>query len=155
MKPGPSFRQTAAAGHYRHLLAQRPHPLENLDELAVIQPCHRGQEICSQGGPVEHWYCVVSGAARRCAIRPDGRRQIVDLLLPGDFFGFSASEQCDVAIEAVAEGTVVAGYPRRRVEMLADSNPKVARELRQVAFQALSRLQTQLLIIGRITASEK
>jgi CRP-like cAMP-binding protein len=49
----------------------------------------------------------------------------------------------------------VAAYPRRRIETLADSDPKIAREIRQIAFAALSRLQTQLLILGRITALEK
>jgi CRP-like cAMP-binding protein len=88
-------------------------------------------------------------------IRLDGRRQIVDLLLPGDLFGFSVLDEYDSTIEAIAEGTVVAAYPRRRVEMLADSNPQLAREIRQVAFAALSRLQAQLLILGRVTALEK
>jgi CRP-like cAMP-binding protein len=88
-------------------------------------------------------------------IRLDGRRQIVDLLLPGDPFGFSAFDEYDSTIEAIAAGTVVASYPRRRVETLADSDPQLAREIRQIAFIALSRLQTQLLILGRITALEK
>jgi CRP/FNR family nitrogen fixation transcriptional regulator len=147
--------QINGLAHYRHLLANRSHPLENLDPLAVITPHRRGEEICSHGQPVEFWYLVVSGAARRCAIRPDGRRQIVDLLVPGDFCGFAIGEEWDVTIEAVAEGTVVAAYPRRRIEALADSDPKIAREIRQIAFTALSRMQAQLLILGRITALEK
>ena len=85
-------------GQYRKLLTHQPHPLKSLDQLAVIIPCHRGQEICSQGEPADHWYCVISGAARRCVIRLDGRRQIVDLLLPGDVFGFSAGEEYDYTI---------------------------------------------------------
>ena len=104
--------------------------------------------VCCQG-------MVISGAARRCTIRPDGRRQIVDLLLPGDFCNFAMGEEWDVTIEAVTEGTVVAAYPRRRIEMLADSDPKIAHEIRKIAYAALSRLQAQLLILGRITALEK
>jgi CRP/FNR family transcriptional regulator, nitrogen fixation regulation protein len=146
---------TSSTGHYRNLLTHQPHPLKSLDQLAVITPFHRGQEICSQGRQADHWYCLVSGAARRCVIRLDGRRQIVDLLLPGDLFGFSILDEYNSTSEAIAEGTVVAAYPRRRVEMLADSDPQLAREIRQVAFAALSRLQAQLLILGRITALEK
>jgi CRP/FNR family nitrogen fixation transcriptional regulator len=144
-----------STGQYRKLLTHQPHPLKSLDQLAVILPCHRGQEICCQGNPANHWYCVISGAARRCVIRLDGRRQIIDLFLPGDVFGFSASEEYDYTVEAVAEGTVVASYPRRRVEMLADADPLLGREIRQVAFLALARLQAQLLILGRITALER
>jgi CRP-like cAMP-binding protein len=88
-------------------------------------------------------------------LRPDGRRQIVGLLLPGDFFGFTSGKEYDYTAEAVAEGTVLASYPRKRAEALADSHPNLARELRQVAFEAMSRLQAQLLILGRITALEK
>lgn len=115
----------------------------------------RGQEICSDGRPAECWNRIVLGAARRCVVRSDGRRQIVDLLLPGDFFGFTSASTYDFTVEAVGGGTLVASYPRRRVEMLADSDPQLARELRQVAFDAFSRLQSQLLILGRITALEK
>jgi CRP/FNR family nitrogen fixation transcriptional regulator len=132
-----------------------PNHLKNLESLATIIRCHRGQEICRQGRPAETWYCLLSGAARRYVIRLDGRRQIVDLLLPGDCFGFTADAEYDFAVEAVTDQTVVAGYPRERAEMLADSDPRVSREIRQAAFEALSRLQSQLLIVGRVTALEK
>jgi CRP/FNR family nitrogen fixation transcriptional regulator len=155
MKPSTPSVPINGAGYYRHLLSSRPHPLKRLDSLAVITTCHRGQDICSQSDPAEYWYCVVSGAARRYVLRVDGRRQIVGLLLLGDFFGFTSGDEYDSTVEAVGEGTVVASYPRRRVEMLADSDPATAREIRQIAFEALSRLQSQLLIIGRITALEK
>lgn len=155
VKPRVQSSQTNGAAYYRNLLSTQPHPLQNLDALAVIVPYHRGQEICSQGRSVEHWYFLISGAARRCAIRSDGRRQIVDLLLPGDFFGLAFGDQSEATIEAVAENTVVASYPRPRIEALAESDPKIARELRDIAFKALSRMQTQLLILGRITALEK
>jgi CRP-like cAMP-binding protein len=144
VKPGVQSGRINGAAYYRHLLSNRPHPLENLDALTAIVWFHRGQEICSEGQPVEYWYFLISGAARRCTIRPDGRRQIVDLLLPGDFFGLAFGDQSDSTIEAVAENTVVAGYPRPRIEILADSDPKIARELREIAFTALSRMQAQL-----------
>src|ERR1700719_437754 len=132
-----------------------PDPLKAVEPIAVILSRHRGEEICREGQPAEYWYRVVSGTARRCVVRSDGRRQIVDLLLPGDFFGFTSRAEYDFTVEAVAEGTSVASYPRRRVELLADSDPELARKLRQVMFEALARLQGQLLILGRVTAPEK
>ena len=42
-------------------------------------------------------------------------------------------------------------YPRLRIENLADTDPKVARELREIALRAVSRIENQLLILGRIT----
>jgi CRP/FNR family nitrogen fixation transcriptional regulator len=140
---------------FRRLMSQRAHPLANLDALASVSQYRRGQEICGDGRLADRWYYVVQGAARRCIARRDGRRQIVDLLLPGNFFGFTLGDTYDFAVEAVSRGTVVAIYPRRRVEALADSDPSLARELREVAFAAMSRLQEQLLIMGRTTALEK
>ena len=86
VRPSDIYSHINSIAYKRHLLSNRPHPLENLDALAAIVSFHRGQEICSEGQSLEHWYFLISGAARRCAIRSDGRRQIVDLMLPGDFF---------------------------------------------------------------------
>jgi CRP/FNR family nitrogen fixation transcriptional regulator len=159
MRPAPKCGTHSSkingTAYYRQLLAKWPHPLENLDPLASILAFDRGQEICNPTQSVEYWHFLLLGAARRCAIRPDGHRQIIDLLLPGDFFGLAFGDQADATIEAVAETTVVASYPRPRIELLADSDPKIARELRDIAFKTLSRMQSQMLILGRITANEK
>jgi CRP-like cAMP-binding protein len=101
------------------------------------------------------WYRVLTGAALRCVLKSDGRRQIVDLLFAGDFFGLTAASEYDFTVEAATSGTVVAAYVRKRVESQADADPELARELRQIAFEGLARLQEQLLIMGRITAQEK
>ena len=50
----------------------------------------------------EHWYCVISGAARKYALLSDGRRRIIDFLLPGDFFGFRARHPEFFATDAIA-----------------------------------------------------
>src|SRR3979409_2747234 len=109
--------------HSAPALANQPTRLGKLASIAVVRKCHRGQEICGQGQPAEYWYRVISGTVRRCVAHPDGRRQIVELLLPGDFFGFTALNEYDSTVEAVAEDTIVASYPRRRVEMVAGGGP--------------------------------
>jgi len=143
-----------AADYYRRILSVQPHSLKRLDGFAKIMPCNRGQEISGDPGPSGHWYYVIVGAVRRCTVRSDGRRQIVDLMLPGDFF-FVSDNQNEATIEAIAENTVLASYSGQRVERLADHDPEFARELRRVAFQSLTRSEAQLLIIGRVTALEK
>ncbi len=148
-------QQPNRAAYYPNILPNGPHLLQKIDHLATITRYHRGQEVCIQGERADYWYLVLSGAACRCVIRPDGRRQIVDLLLSGDFFGFTIGEEYDFSIEAVAKGTILAAYPRRLVEAAADSDQDLSREIRRIAFEANSRLQAQLLILGRITAPEK
>jgi CRP-like cAMP-binding protein len=88
-------------------------------------------------------------------IRPDGRRQIVDLLLPDDCFGFTNGAEYDDTVEAVLADTYAGRCSRRDAEAAADANPQLAREIRQAAFEAVSRLQAQLVIVGRVTALEK
>jgi CRP/FNR family transcriptional regulator, nitrogen fixation regulation protein len=146
--------KTHAADYYRRILSLQPHALKRLDAFAKIMPCNRGQEIPGDPGPSGHWYYVIVGAVRRCAVRSDGRRQIVDLMLPRDFF-FITDSQGEATVEAIAEDTVLASYPGQRIDALAERDPHFARELRDVAFQSLTRSETQLLIIGRVTALEK
>src|SRR3981189_3806430 len=127
-----------AADYYRPILSVQPHALKRLDALAKIMPCNRGREIAGDPGPSGHWYYVILGAVRRCAVRSDGRRQIVDLMLPGDFFFVTDSEN-EATIEAIADETVLASYPGQRVELVAERDVEFARELRDVAFQSLTR----------------
>lgn len=138
----------------KHLAHQRS-PTTGLDAIAVIARRNRGEEIRGLEGPEEHWYRVVSGAAKCYVIMPGGRRQILDLLLPNDFFGSTPRCGHYCALEAVVNDTVVACYPRRRAEALADSDPNVGREIREMASDAASRSQDLILTLGRITAREK
>src|SRR5258708_20906531 len=115
--------------HSARALANQPKRLDKLASIVVVRKCHRGQEICGQGQPAKYWYRVTSGTARRCVTRPDGRRQIVELLLPGDFFGFTTLNEYDSTVEAVAEDTIVANYPRRPGEMPPERDPHPSREI--------------------------
>jgi CRP/FNR family transcriptional regulator, nitrogen fixation regulation protein len=134
----------------------QPDALAALDEVAVIRRCQRGQEIYGQEDPADCWYRVVSGLLRRFALRPNGRRQIVDFLLPGDFCGFAGgNEHHYFSVEAVMPDSVVACYPRRRVETLTEADPRVGQLIRQKAFDAIARLQCQVRILGRTRAPEK
>lgn len=128
---------------------------KQLSALAMTSGYDKDEEVCGQGEPADTWYQVVKGAARRCMVCADGRRRIVGLLLPGDCFGFTVNRGCDCSVESVMDGTIVASIPRRGAEMLADSDPIVAREIREFAFTVIAQLQTQLLVVGRTTAREK
>jgi CRP/FNR family nitrogen fixation transcriptional regulator len=86
---------------------------------------------------------------------PGGRRQILDLLLPGDFFGFTEGEGHFYGVDAVVNDTKVACFPRKALQALADSDPAVAHEVSEMVLRAMARLQQLILILGRTTAREK
>jgi CRP/FNR family nitrogen fixation transcriptional regulator len=126
-----------------------------MESLSTIVRCNRGETIYNQGDRPEYWYRVTSGLARKCALTSEGRRRIIDFLLPGDFFGFSARNEHAFAVQAVIEGTTVTRYPRRQLEMLADGDPQLQRLIRDAAFQGIARLQARIVILGPTTAREK
>ena len=132
-----------------------PEFLRAIASYAKTMHYRRGATIYYSGEPSDHWYFVAAGIAARSAGLSDGRRQIVELLLPGDFFGFSSAGVHHSAVEAVTDQTTIVRYPRRNVEALAESNPKLANQLRQLAFEAIRRLDDRVVTVGRMNAVEK
>jgi CRP/FNR family transcriptional regulator, nitrogen fixation regulation protein len=126
-----------------------------LEPLATVVRFEVGETIYLCKEPAEFWYLILTGVARKYALAFDGRRQIVDFLLPGDLFGFGAHATHQFSAEAIVPGTTVAACPRRDVERLADAAPQVARRLRELAFESISRVQTRVVILGRTSALEK
>ena len=130
-------------------------PLSSLESMSTIARFAAGHPIYLIGSPADFWYRILSGACRMCAYGFDGNRQIVDFLRPGDFFGYDAQNVHSFSTEALVPGTTVAVYPRRSAERVADSDPQVARRIREMAFSSVLRVQRRLLILGRATALEK
>jgi CRP/FNR family nitrogen fixation transcriptional regulator len=122
------------------------HPLADLDTLAEILDYDRDERICIASPRSPYWFRLVSGAARICIHRSDGgRRQNLDVLVPGDLFGFGLHPDHRYAVEAIAEVTTVARYPRWGVEFLAETDAAIAATLRAMALGTISRIQLQLL----------
>jgi CRP/FNR family transcriptional regulator, nitrogen fixation regulation protein len=114
-----------------------------------------GQEICAVGQPGEQWFRVDSGAARQISIARDGRRQIVDLLLQGDYFGFTIHTNYEFTVEAASHDTLISCYSRRAVEKLALDDPNIAYDMVRIALTSVERLQATLMVIGQVTSTEK
>lgn len=137
---------------------QPPRPsrvTSRLESLATLAHRNRGEEIYGSDCSNDYWYRAVSGAARCYIVLPGGHRQILDLLLPGDFFGFTGRERHFYGVDAVVDDTSVACYPREALRTLANSDPAVADEIREMLFGETARLQQLILILGRTTAREK
>jgi CRP-like cAMP-binding protein len=154
-----SIRHLRATGPGCHgqPAASRPpgDALQALEALASTASYGRGQTVYGPNDPADHWYRVVVGMARKCMVTADGQRQIVDFLLPGDFFGLVNRQEHRFAVEAVSNSTVVARYPRRHAELLADADPRLGRRLRELAFETAARLQARMLMLGRKSALDK
>ena len=129
--------------------------IQQLEQLAIISHYQRNEPVYREQNPVESWYRIVDGAARRFVVGVAGRRQIVDLLLPGDFFGFGVRGMHPFTAEAVSPGATIARYPIARIEGIARSDPQAARELFLIVLDAGARIHAQVQILGRTTAEQK
>ena len=123
-----------------------------LESLMTVVRCDVDEVIYHNQEQAHYWYRILTGAARKCSLMMDGRRHIVDFLLPEDVFGFGAHDLHHFSTEVISTGTTIARYPRRAAEQLAESNPQVSRWIRQTAFRSISRLQARTLILGHTNA---
>ncbi len=119
------------------------------ENLGIVARYDRGESVYRRNDPIEHCYRVIRGAARKCAVTADGRRYIIDFILPGDLFGLGESGFRPFNVEAIVAGTLVARYPRVSVERLIDSEPEFARRVRESAFDSMFRMQQRVVILGR------
>jgi CRP/FNR family transcriptional regulator len=85
---------------------------------------------------------------------PDGRRQVVDFLIEGEFFGISSDRCYGYSVEAIARTTLVR-YARARLEAAIEAQPDLARRLFGIACAELQRARQHLLLLGRKSADEK
>lgn len=126
-----------------------------LEELATIVRYENGQSIYRSADSADFLYRILTGAARKCAVTSGGSRRILDFLFPYDLFGIGSCARHRFAVEVLIDGTTIARYPRCLVERLADSDPLVAREIREAAFEAIHRLEARMIMLGLGRANER
>jgi len=114
----------------------------------------RNSTIFSEGDDATHAYKVASGGVRLCKIMPDGRRQIAEFALPGDYFGIDWLDEHSLTAEALCDTTAIC-YSRARLERLGDEDRAVRAELYSTLRHDLWAAQNHLLILGRQSARER
>src|SRR5258708_18758127 len=101
-------------------------PLEQIESFGTLREHAADDTIYRQHETADHWYLIVNGAARKCTQISDGRRQIMDFLLPGDLFGFETAARRKCSVECVAAATTGVRYQRHRMESLMQTDPRLA-----------------------------
>ena len=126
-------------------------PLERFGAVATIKA---GETLFSEGDEAAYYYKVVSGAVRTYGLMPDGRRQIADFFVAGDFFGLTDLPVQSFAAEAITATNLVR-YRRTNVDEQAVSQPALAHYLLDIACANLAAARHQLVLLGRKTAEER
>lgn len=145
---------------FRQPAGKMPEPVTLADYLDRIQAngarlqFARNEPIFNQDDPAEQVYRIVSGTVRLCRYMPDGRRYIMDFLLPGDLMGFVESADLPACAEAVTEVTLVA-FPRTCFDRLAKENGEVRTQLLRHLSSNLLSAQQHLFVLGCQKARER
>ena len=124
-----------------------------LRSIVSIKCCDHEQCCDPPDGATLGW--VEAGLVRKYVIHANGQRRILDLLMPGDFFGFTQDAGFDYSLQAISDGTRVARCRRVRLLELAARDPLVDQLLHDRSHQAIARLESHLLAQGRTKAPEK
>ena len=121
-------------------------------ELSV----ERGATILVEGMHSAHLFTVLSGWAFRYKLLPDGRRQIMNYVLPGDLIGLQGSlmGEMDHSVEALTPVTLCL-FERSKLEQLFERHASLAYDLTWIAAHEERILDEHLLSVGRRTALER
>jgi CRP/FNR family transcriptional regulator, anaerobic regulatory protein len=128
--------------------------IETLLGVGIAQDSAAGQTIVVEGEPRSHGFRVLSGAVRLVKGLADGRRQVIEFLVAGEYFGLVGAAQHAYSVEAIV-ASKLARYPCAKLDAAVRANPVLAGRLLELARTDLERAHAQMLLLGRKTAEEK
>ncbi|HEV7369192.1 Crp/Fnr family transcriptional regulator [Arenibaculum sp.] len=132
------------------------------DELAFVQTLQSTQSSMAPNadilvpGEAKGLFTLFAGWAYRYREFPDGNRQILDFLLPGDLIGLQATllDQTQYGVKTLTAATVCVLDGRPLDEMFRE-HPALAHLLVRTLMQDQRRTDGQLAFLGRRTAAQR
>ncbi len=133
------------------------------DELKLIQSLRRGQVTVPGGQDIIHegqsdalLYTLWAGWAFRYKTLSDGRRQILNFLLPGDFIGVQQkmSDALTHGVQALGDVQLCV-FPRDALWHLHRAHPEMGFNVTWLTAQEQSQVDENLLSAGRRSAEER
>ena len=121
-------------------------------ELAV----DAGTALLTEGAHNAHLFTILSGWAFRYKTLPDGRRQVLNYMLPGDLLGLQGTimGELDHSVEALTP-LVLCVFQRERLNELFVNYPGLAFDITWLASREERMLDSHLLSVGRRSALER
>lgn len=133
------------------------------EELKFMETFKSGELAVEPGATIlleamnsAHVFTMLSGWAFRFKTLEDGRRQILNFALPGDFLGLQGSifEKMQHSVEALT-ATVLCVFPREKVWSLFEKHPGLAFDTTWLASREETMLDEHLLSVGQRRANER
>jgi CRP-like cAMP-binding protein len=119
----------------------------------VVEP---GSTILSEGAHSAQLFTLLSGWAFRFKTLEDGRRQILNYMLPGDLIGLQGSiiGEMEHSVESLSS-VVLCVFQRDRLDTLFEHHPGLAFDVTWLASREERMLDEHLLSVGRRSATER
>jgi CRP/FNR family transcriptional regulator len=133
------------------------------EELAFVSQFKMGElsvdpgtTVLSEGTHSAHLFTVLSGWGFRYKMLGDGRRQILNYVMPGDLVGLQGSLMGEMShsVEALSSLTLCV-FERDRLGQVYRNHPDLAFDVTWIASQEERILDEHLLSIGRRSALER
>lgn len=157
---GTALRYPCERCPIRKLAAFRPFTPEELEFVKTFKSGELTVDpratILQEGTSSTHLFTVLQGWAFRYKMLPDGRRQLLNFALPGDFLGLQASlfKEMSHSVEALTQ-MLLCVFPRERLWELYQHYPGLAFDVTWLASREEQILDQNLLSVGRRTALER
>jgi CRP/FNR family transcriptional regulator, anaerobic regulatory protein len=115
-----------------------------------------GEPLMMEGAASENLYTLLSGWLYRYKLLPDGRRQVLNFVLPGDFIGLQATVfgEAQHTVESLSD-SVLCVFPRGKIWSLYNNEPGLGFDVTWLAAREEKMLDDSLLSIGRRSAIER
>jgi len=130
------------------------------DEIALLGKMGRhhkliaGQTLIWEGEDSLLVANVIEGVLKLSTSLPDGREQIVGVVYPADFIGRPFSAQTQHNVTALTDAHICA-FSSTDFERFSREHPQLEHKLLERTLAELDRTRRWLLLLGRMTASEK
>jgi CRP-like cAMP-binding protein len=133
------------------------------EELEFVSRFKRGELSVDKGSTVllegthsPHLYTVLMGWGFRYKLLPDGRRQILNYVVPGDLIGLQGTlmGEMEHSVEALSP-MLLCVFERDNLGTLYKNHPGLAFDITWLAAREEQMLDENLLSVGRRTAEER
>ena len=116
----------------------------------------KGATVLVEGAHSAHLFTVLQGWGFRYKLLPDGRRQILNYVMPGDLIGLQGSlmEEMRHSVEALSP-MLLCVFERDQLQDLYRNYPGLGYDITWLAAREEQMLDENLLSVGRRTALER
>lgn len=115
-----------------------------------------GRALLEEGAKADHLFTLLSGWAMKFKSLEDGRRQIINYALPGDFIGLQGSvhDRMDYSVETLSD-VLLCVFSKERIWALYRDHPGLAHDMTWMVAHEKAILGDFLLTVGQRTARER